>query len=309
MNQDESAARFEHADACLLSGRLDEAETLYQSLLSAALSGETGRQQKTRAYERLVHLQVRKNRFDEGVRVFEEYLRSDCAERCDREFDSLYCEGLRATRTSPAPLKRRERYYALANLLQSTPREQGLVAECGCFRGLSSFVLCSSIKLAGGAFDGAGYRIFDSFEGLSDPQPEDVVPAADPNALALRETNRRGRFAVSLEDVRAGLRAFPGIEYFPGWIPLAFPIEPGARYRFVHLDVDLYHPTRDSLAYFYPRLATGGRIVCDDYGWPGARRAIQEFCTRENIRYSVTPYNQAYLTRESGADAKSRPGA
>src|SRR5688572_31529904 len=42
-------------------------------------------------------------------------------------------------------------------------------------------------------------------------------------------------------------------------------------------DVDVYQPTRDSLEYFYPRLVTGGILVCDDYGWPGARKAVDDF--------------------------------
>ena len=45
---------------------------------------------------------------------------------------------------------------------------------------------------------------------------------------------------------------------------------------FVHLDVDLYEPTRACLDYFLPRLSPGGFVICDDYGaptFPGAARA------------------------------------
>ena len=69
-------------------------------------------------------------------------------------------------------------------------------------------------------------------------------------------------------------------------------------YRFVHLDVDLYQPTRDSFDYFYPRLIKGGIIVCDDYNWPGARKAIEEACARFGATFAVTPYLQAVLIRE-----------
>lgn len=93
------------------------------------------------------------------------------------------------------------------------------------------------------------------------------------------------------------MSGFPGIAYFPGWIPDTFPDEPAARYRFVHLDVDLYQPTRDGLDYFYPRLVPGGIIVCDDYDWPGARKAIEEFCLRANIEFMITPQSQAYIVR------------
>jgi O-methyltransferase len=48
----------------------------------------------------------------------------------------------------------------------------------------------------------------------------------------------------------------------------------------VHIDVDIYEPTRDSMAFFYPRLNDGGIIICDDYGfksYPGATKAVDEF--------------------------------
>ena len=44
------------------------------------------------------------------------------------------------------------------------------------------------------------------------------------------------------------------------------------RYRFVHIDVDIYEPTYACLEYFHPRMVEGGLIVIDDYGfpsWPG----------------------------------------
>jgi hypothetical protein len=48
----------------------------------------------------------------------------------------------------------------------------------------------------------------------------------------------------------------------------------------LHVDVDLYKPTLQSLEFFWPRIAVGGVVVCDDYGFttcPGARRAMDNF--------------------------------
>ena len=106
-----------------------------------------------------------------------------------------------------------------------------------------------------------------------------------------------GHFAATLDVVKQSLAAFPNIEYFPGWIPQAFPDETVSRYRFVHVDVDLYQPTRDSIEYFYPRLVPGGIIVSDDYSWPGARKAIEEFCTGSGVEFKTTPHTQAYIVR------------
>jgi O-methyltransferase len=213
----------------------------------------------------------------------------------DPAFDQLYLAGVLATRTSPVPLRRRDRFLLLVRELEKTLPLEGLVAECGCFRGLSSFLLCSRLKRSAPAFDGAGYRIFDSFQGLSEPGREDSLHQASAYSPHAGDV-RAGRFAASLEDVRQALGAFPGVAYFPGWIPAAFPADE-ARYRFVHIDVDLYQPTRDSLEYFWPRLVPGARMVCDDYNWPGGRRSVDEFCAAHGAVARVTASQQAVIER------------
>ena len=228
-------------------------------------------------------------------RLFREYSAEFAAEP-DRAFDDLYLAGLLATRTGPVPLTRRDRFLRLIREFEHTLGLEGLVAECGCFRGLSSYLLCSRLRLRDGAFEGTGYRIFDSFAGLSEPRAEDALRGADA-AAPHRDNMQAGRFAAALEDVRRALAPFPGIAYFPGWIPAAFPRDE-ARYRFVHVDVDLYQPTRDSLEYFWPRLVPGARMVCDDYNWPGGKRAVDEFCAARGIDARITASTQAVIERE-----------
>jgi len=212
------------------------------------------------------------------------------------EFAGIYNAALRASGANPVPFKRRERFRTLAALLASTAGIAGEVAECGCFTGMSSFMLCSILRNEWPQFDGTGYHIYDSFQGLSAPMPEDIVPDDLPGAQRLRGMCRPGNFRASLSAVQANLTPFPNIAFHPGWIPHAFPIEHLRSYRFVHIDVDLYDPTCDSLEYFYPRMAAGGMIVSDDYSWPGARLAIEDFCSKRNIRFAVTPTEQAVLT-------------
>jgi len=234
---------------------------------------------------RLVELQARGMR-GTFARVFAEYV----AERSepDRAFDALYVEGLFVTGTAPYPLRRRDRFRRLLQEFARTLTLTGNVAECGCFRGLSSFLLCSRLHRHDRAFNGAGYEIYDSFEGLSEPQAEDSQSGDEMAARSLQA----GRFGFPIEEVRRALGRFPRISYGPGWIPSAFP-EDDRRYRFVHVDVDLYQPTRASLAHFWPRLVPGGIIVCDDFNWSGARRAVEEL----GAEFVVTPNNQAVFTK------------
>jgi len=213
----------------------------------------------------------------------------------DRSFDELYRDALLATGTNPIPLRRRIRVANLVQLLLDTPGRGETVAECGCYRGLTSYLMCRTLRVESPAFDGTGYHVFDSFEGLSEPTADDDIPDDWKGADRLRAMSQRGAFAAPLDTVRANLREFPGIAYHPGWIPLSFQKLPERRYRFVHVDVDLYDPTLDCLNYFYPRLVPGGRMVSDDYSWPGARTAIDEFCSEHGIVPALNEHGQAII--------------
>ncbi len=159
-----------------------------------------------------------------------------------------------------------DRKFALRELLKLALRRHGDLAECGVFRGASAFLMGKAIRQAGG---GRALHLFDSFAGLSRPE------SADGSYW------QPGSLACGLADVQAGLQDFGDlIAYHPGWIPSRFQDVAGRRFCCVHIDVDLFQPTRDALIFFYPRMVTGGVIVCDDYGFdtcPGARRAMDEF--------------------------------
>ena len=235
--------------------------------------------------------------FQKGMRGTMARVFSECVARFsepDRKFDELYLDGLFASGTPPKPLRRRDRFRRLLQEFERALPLEGLVAECGCASGLSSFLLCSRLKQHDRTFDGGGYEIYDSFQGLSEPQAQDALePGADE---LVAQTLVAGRFAFSVERVQQTLAAFPKVTYGPGWIPQAFPKD-DRRYRFAHVDVDLYQPTLASFGYFWPRLVPGGVMVCDDYNWGGAKRAVEEFSAAVGTLFTVTPNSQAVFTK------------
>lgn len=106
---------------------------------------------------------------------------------------------MRVTQSHPIPLARRDRFYSLVQLFGAVSGLDGLVAECGCFRGLSSYLLCRALKHADENFNGHGHG-----------------------------------------------------------------------YRM---------------------------IVSDDYSWPGARKALDEFCGKADIALKTNRHNQAWIDR------------
>ena len=99
----------------------------------------------------------------------------------------------------------------------------------------------------------------------------------------------RKHWSSSEKFVRNILDEFDFIEIYNGWIPDRFKEVENKKFQFVHLDVDLYEPTRDSLNFFYPKLVQGGVIVCDDYNFstfPGAKKAWDNFFKDKKNSYN-----------------------
>lgn len=270
-------------------GLLQEAEAVLRKLVQVKPGHEV-------ANDTLMLVLYRQDRFDEAMAMYHEAIRRG-AYPCDPVYDALYARALVATQNCPSPLKRRARFRNLVDWVSRTLDLDGCTAECGCYRGMSSHLILSRLRLHDPAFAGRGHHVFDSFQGLSAPTVEDEVNDDDPNADSIRLMSQPGSFRASLAEVKQALAEFPEVEYHPGWIPLSFGGLPERKYRFVHLDVDLYDPTLAALEHFYPRLSRQGVIVCDDYGWPGARKAIEEFCAEGGISFSATEHQQAVLVQ------------
>src|SRR5262245_54707709 len=211
-----------------------------------------------------------------------------------------YARALALTGTSPVPFGRFARHQNLMRLFGLTAGVAGDVVECGCARGLSSMELCLAIGRERPAWCGEGFHVFDSFEGLSEPQAEDL-DAGGMDAVEARRVGsmmHRGNMAFPLDLLRATFApVYPEVAFHPGWIPASFDGLPERRYRFVHVDVDLYQPTLAAFEYFFPRLEAGGAIVTDDYNWPGGRKAVDQFCAANGLEAAFTNTSQAYLRR------------
>lgn len=212
-------------------------------------------------------------------------LRRNVLYESDAGFAAIRADALARTGTPDGGAKSAEKLYNTVQFFRATAGRGGNVAECGVFRGLSAYVFCRYRRLLEPGFAGAGFQLFDSFEGLSELAEQDSVERPG-DAFIGAESRRRGAFQGSIEAVRGTLEEFPEISYRKGWIPASLAGVAEAQYAFVHIDVDLYEPTLGAIEYFYPRLAVGGAIVCDDYAflhWPGAKRGIDEYCVPRGI--------------------------
>jgi hypothetical protein len=222
----------------------------------------------------------------------------------EQPFNSLYNKGMALSKTPDSGVKRRARFYNLISLLKQTADLDGGVVECGCWKGLSSYLMSTYIRDTNTEFKGEHYHIFDSFEGLSQPTSEDVIDYK----LVDKQGDRKGSFFkgagaynANLLDVKNVLKDFPDITFYQGWIPQVLPQFASEKLKFVHIDLDLYEPIIGALEFFYPMLVRGGIVVCDDYGslyWPGAKKAVEEFAEKHAIKFISLSTGQAVFIKE-----------
>jgi hypothetical protein len=190
--------------------------------------------------------------------------------------------------------------YFLARYFLHAMELGGACAECGVFRGTTALFMCRAAQTRNPGYAGEGLHLIDSFEGLSRPTQDDLVDERAEDGTLVRAAVAEGSLAAPVEAARQTMRDFPAATLHKGWIPAVFERLPETRWAFLHIDVDLYEPTRDCLEYFYPRLVAGGVIICDDYGsplFPGARRAWDEFCEEHEIAFVVLDTGQSVILK------------
>lgn len=179
------------------------------------------------------------------------------------------------------------RFLCLSEIFKMTLEVQGDVMECGVNwgGGLMTFAQLSAIwepvnlqrRIVG----------FDTFSGFESVSPQD-------QHTVIHTTQRRagGYQADSLEDLRKAVQLFDAnrfighiqkVELVAGDVAQTVPEylgrEPQTVVSLLHLDLDLYEPTKVCIEHFVPRMPKGAVIVFDELNnrtWPGETLAVME---------------------------------
>ncbi|MCL4795889.1 MAG: class I SAM-dependent methyltransferase [Bryobacteraceae bacterium] len=174
-----------------------------------------------------------------------------------------------------------DRYYVLLTLLEQALSLEGDVWECGVYKGGTARMIAAFLEDRGSP---KRLLLFDTFAGM---------PATDPS----RDWHKQGDFDdTSLDAVREFVGFPERCDYYPGQFPSTFAGLERRAIAFAHIDADIYRSITDCLEFIWPRLAVGGCVVFDDYGFPtcpGARRAVDDFFAGSIFRPLVLPTGQA----------------
>lgn len=190
-----------------------------------------------------------------------------------------------------AVLARRQalkRFLAHVDLFKMTLDVPGDIAEFGVFRGLGlltwanlleSYSIGDRTKVVWG---------FDNWTGFTQLSPQDAGPAAAAGKVVGGFDSSSFReevlSAVAIFDSDRFIPDKPRIKLVDGDIEATVARfaqdNPGVRFSLVHLDCDLYKPTRAVLQALWDRVTRGGLVIFDEYGiadWPGETAAVDEF--------------------------------
>jgi O-methyltransferase len=168
------------------------------------------------------------------------------------------------------------RFYSLWMYLETIKSKNipGYFAELGVYQG-------ETAKLIHLVDPNRKFVLLDTFDGFSQSDLE--------NETTKGEKYSENNFSdTSVENVRNYLGESENLIFIPGHFPESInDFVKNVNYAFVHIDADLYSPTKEALKYFYPKLSPGGIIIIHDYNhtWDGVRRAVDEFCDENNITF------------------------
>lgn len=198
------------------------------------------------------------------------------------DYDDEAKQIIRAVR--PYTMTSHEKLYALIQATRHVCRSgiPGAIVECGVWRGGSMQAVARTL-LEQGDLD-RDLFLFDTFEGMPPPSEKDrrFDGRAAADLLAASDKTAKVWAAATLDDVKAGLEdvGYPTdrIHFIKGLVEETVPSEAPHEIAILRLDTDWYESTRHELQHLYPRLAPGGVLIIDDYGWwQGSRQAVDEF--------------------------------
>jgi O-methyltransferase len=160
----------------------------------------------------------------------------------------------------------------------------GAFVECGVWKGGSMMAVARTLLNLGR--DDRALYLFDTFEGMSEPTRDDVRWTGEPASDLLAHEMKDERSCIwAWAPLLAVQQAVHSVGYPPenihfveGKVEETIPREAPEQIALLRLDTDWYESTRHELTHLYPRLAVGGVLIIDDYGWwRGARKATDEY--------------------------------
>jgi hypothetical protein len=168
---------------------------------------------------------------------------------------------------------------------------EGDIVECGVWKGGSMMAVAETLLRSGDS--SRNLYLFDTFEGMSPPTHKDVDFWGKTAESLLERSDVMIENSVwcraTLEMVKSAIYSvgYPSekIHFCKGMVEQTVPLSAPDKIALLRLDTDWYESTKHEMEHLFPRLSKGGVLIIDDYGhWQGARKAVDEFFEKNNVK-------------------------
>jgi O-methyltransferase len=191
------------------------------------------------------------------------------------------------TMTSP------ERIDALINAVQYVVKNEidGAMVECGVWKGGSSMAMALTLKKLG--VENRDLYLYDTFSGMTGPSDVDISIRGATAHKTFSETKiseDASNWCLSpLEEVKENVFSTgykkEKFHFIKGKVEETIPKNIPEKIALLRLDTDWYQSTKHELTHLFPLLKPNGVLIIDDYGyWEGARKAVDEYISDNNIQ-------------------------
>lgn len=164
----------------------------------------------------------------------------------------------------------------------------GDFVECGVYRGFLSKIVTDYIGFASMP---CTFYLLDTYEGFAG---ECITPAERKKGL------KAGGYASSYDLVRSVFGGLKNVKIIKGAVPGTLKQVKSRRVAYLHIDMNCVMPEIAAAEFFWGRMAPGGIIVLDDYGFRGhqeQKSAFDSFARKKKVQILSLPTGQGLILK------------
>ena len=173
--------------------------------------------------------------------------------------------------------------FMIHSIVRTQISFEGDMAEVGVYQGGSAKLICEAKKEK-------ELYLFDTFTGLPKLSNDDTH-------FGEKHWYENQFDNTSVESIKKLLREYENVHVIKGEFPQSGKEIINKKFCFVHLDVDLYKSTIDSLIFFFPKMIKGGIILIHDYHSDGIQKAFKEFRNENDLQIIELTGSQAMIIK------------
>ena len=173
--------------------------------------------------------------------------------------------------------------FMIHSIVKTQVSFEGDMAEVGVYQGGSAKLICEAKKEK-------SLYLFDTFTGLPKLSEDDTH-------FGEKHWYENQFSDTSVESIEKLLGKYDNVHVIKGEFPKSGKSISDKRFCFVHLDVDLYNSTINSLRFFFPKMIPGGIILIHDYHSDGIQKAFKEFKNENDVQLIELTGSQAIIIK------------